>query len=33
MNRRIVFGLGGYDPDKPDDNLLEMVEIPDEVEE
>ena len=27
----IIYGLGGYDPTKPNDNIVEIVEIADEV--
>jgi hypothetical protein len=30
MNRTIVYGLGGYDPSKPNDNIVEIIDIPDE---
>jgi hypothetical protein len=29
---RIIYGLGGYDPSKPNDNIIEIIEEP-EVEE
>ena len=29
MSRQITFGLGGYDPTKPNDNIVEDIEIPD----
>jgi len=32
MNREVVFGVGGYDPSKPNDNIIEIIETPDEVE-
>jgi len=28
--RTVTYGLGGYDPSKPNDNIIEIVEIPDE---
>lgn len=33
MSRIIVFGVGGYDPSKPNDNIVEIIEIPDEAEQ
>lgn len=33
MSQMIVYGLGGYDPTKPNDNIVEIIEIPDEVTE
>lgn len=32
MSREIVFGIGGYDPSKPNDNIVEIIETPDEVD-
>lgn len=32
MSREVVFGEGGYDPSKPNDNIVEIIEIPDEVD-
>lgn len=29
MNRTIIYGEGGYDPSKPDNNVLESFESPD----
>ena len=29
----ITFGLGGYDPSKPNDNIIEIQDIPDEEQE
>lgn len=26
----ITYGLGGYDPTKPNDNIVEIIELPDE---
>ena len=26
----IIYGLGGYDPSKPNDNIVEIIELPDE---
>jgi hypothetical protein len=33
MTQQITYGLGGYDPTKPDNNIVEILEIPDEVTE
>jgi hypothetical protein len=33
MSIQITYGLGGYDPTKPNDNIVEILEIPDEVTE
>jgi hypothetical protein len=33
MSREVVFGIGGYDPSKPNDNIVEIIDTPDEVEE
>jgi len=33
MARQITFGLGGYDPTKPNDNIVEDIEIPDPPQE
>jgi hypothetical protein len=30
MEKIIVFGLGGYDPSKPNNNIVEEYEIEDE---
>jgi hypothetical protein len=30
MAQQITYGLGGYDPTKPNDNILEIIELPDE---
>ena len=29
----VVYGLGGYDPTKPNDNIVEIIEGEDEVQE
>ena len=29
----VTYGLGGYDPSKPNDNIVEIQEIPDEEQE
>jgi len=30
MTKSITFGLGGYDPTKPNNNIVEEIDIPDE---
>jgi hypothetical protein len=30
--QQIIYGLGGYDPSKPNNNIVEIVELPDEPE-
>jgi hypothetical protein len=30
MYRTIVYGLGGHDETKPNNNIIEIVEVPDE---
>ena len=30
MTLSIVYGQGGYDPTKPNNNIIEEIEIPDE---
>lgn len=30
MAQVITYGLGGYDPSKPNDNIIEVTEVPDE---
>ena len=32
MTQVITFGLGGYDPSKPNNNIVEVSELPDEPE-
>jgi hypothetical protein len=29
----ITFGVGGYDPSKPNDNIVEIIDIPEEEQE
>lgn len=29
MTQQITYGLGGYDPTKPNNNIVEITEIPD----
>jgi len=33
MNRTIVYGLGGYDPSKPNNNIVEVIETLEEEQE
>jgi hypothetical protein len=33
MAKSIVYGLGGYDPSKPNDNIIEVIDEQDEVQE
>jgi hypothetical protein len=33
INKRTTFGVGGYDPSKPNDNIVEIIDIPDEEQE
>jgi hypothetical protein len=30
MGKTILYGLGGYDPSKPNDNIVEIIDTPDE---
>lgn len=30
MAQQITYGFGGYDPTKPNDNIVEIIELPDE---
>jgi hypothetical protein len=30
MGQIVTYGLGGYDPTKPNDNIVEIIELPDE---
>jgi hypothetical protein len=32
MAKTITYGIGGYDPSKPNDNIVEIIETPDEGE-
>jgi hypothetical protein len=32
MGKTIVYGFGGYDPSKPDNNIVEIIDTPDEGE-
>lgn len=33
MKKVVTYGEGGYDPSKPNNNIVEIIEIPDEGEE
>jgi len=35
IDRTVTYGIGGYDPTKPNNNLIEIreIEIPDEEQE
>jgi len=28
--KSVTFGIGGYDPTKPNDNIVEIIDTPDE---
>jgi hypothetical protein len=28
--RKVTYGIGGYDPTKPNNNIVEEIDIPDE---
>lgn len=30
MGKTVTYGEGGYDPSKPNDNIVEIIDIPDE---
>ena len=30
MYKEVVYGLGGYDETKPNNNIIEIIEIPEE---
>ena len=32
MAQIVTYGIGGYDPTKPNDNIVEIIDIPDEGE-
>jgi hypothetical protein len=29
----VTYGLGGYDPSKPNDNIVEIIDTPEEITE
>jgi hypothetical protein len=33
MVKSITYGLGGYDPTKPNNNIVEEIDLPDEEQE
>ena len=33
MSKEIIYGLGGYDETKPNNNIVEIIDIPDEEQE
>jgi hypothetical protein len=33
MPKVVIYGEGGYDPSKPNNNIVEEYEVPDEVED
>jgi hypothetical protein len=33
MPKEVIYGLGGYDPSKPNDNIIEVIDEQDEVQE
>jgi hypothetical protein len=33
MAKQITYGIGGYDPTKPNNNIVEKIDIPDEEQE
>ena len=33
MVKKITYGLGGYDPTKPNNNIVEEIDLPDEEQE
>ena len=30
MSKLVTYGLGGYDPSKPNNNIVEEIDLPDE---
>lgn len=30
MAQQVIFGIGGYDETKPNNNIIEIIDIPDE---
>jgi hypothetical protein len=30
--KSIIYGIGGYDPSKPNNNIVEEIDIPEETE-
>ena len=33
MTKSITYGIGGYDPTKPNNNIVEEIDLPDEEQE
>jgi hypothetical protein len=33
VSKEIIYGLGGYDETKPNNNIVEIIDIPDEEQE
>jgi hypothetical protein len=33
MATRITYGIGGFDPSKPNNNIVEEIDLPDEEQE
>jgi hypothetical protein len=31
--RKVTYGEGGYDPSKPNDNIVEIIDTPEEITE
>lgn len=31
--KQVTYGIGGYDPTKPNYNIVEIIDIPDPIEE
>ena len=32
MSKTITYGIGGYDPSKPNDNIIEIIDTPEETQ-
>ena len=32
MGKTITYGIGGYDPTKPNNNIVEEIDLPEETE-
>ena len=33
MSKTITYGIGGYDPSKPNDNIIQELDLPDEEQQ
>jgi len=33
LMRKVTYGIGGYDPSKPNNNIVEEIDIPDQETE